>query len=196
MNERSIEVLQPLYEEYHKCSLEEKNDRTVKRLKELDEQLTYSSLGLEHFFREIAVMYENIVALSERVKTKKTKDILDTLSKTMADIFLEGEAIEILDGDVVHCPIVWLKAVLNQIEKRENRSTKSFKVSAVGAQSSGKSTLFNTVFGLNFPVSSGRCTRGAYMQLVKLDEQLAKRLQCDYLMVIDSEGLIVQSFKE
>ena len=190
LNERSIKVLQPLYEEYHKCSLEEKNDRTVKRLKELDEQLTYSSLGLEHFFREMAVMYENIAALSERVRTKKTKDLLETLSKTMADIFLEGEAIEILDGDVVHCPVVWLKAVLNQIEKRENRSTKSFKVSAVGAQSSGKSTLFNTVFGLNVPVSSGRCTRGAYMQLVKLDEQLAKRLQCDYFLVIDSEGLM------
>ena len=34
----------------------------------------------------------------------------------------------------------------------------------------GKSTLLNTTFGLNFPVSSGRCTRGAYMQLVKVDE--------------------------
>ena len=188
LNERSIEVLQPLYEEYNKCNLEEKSDRTLKRLKELNEQLTYNSLGLEHFFREMAVMYENIVALSEKVRTKKTQDILDTLSKTMADILLEGEAIEILDGDVVHSPVVWLKAVLNHIEKREN--IRVFKVSATGAQSSGKSTLLNTVFGLNFPVSSGRCTRGAYMQLVKLDKQLTKRLQCDYLLVIDSEGLM------
>ena len=28
------------------------------------------------------------------------------------------------------------------------------------------------------------------MQLVKIDEQIAKRLQCDYLLVIDSEGLM------
>ena len=48
LNERSIEMLQPLYEEYHKCSLERKCKKTDRKLKELNEQLTYSSLGLEH----------------------------------------------------------------------------------------------------------------------------------------------------
>ena len=133
LNERSTQLLQPLYEEYQKCSLEEKSNETDRKLKELNEQLTYSSLGLEHFFREMAVMYENITALSEKVESKKTQDLLDTLSKTMADILLEGEAIEILDGDVVHSPVVWLKAVLNQIEYSRNIS----KISALGAQSSG-----------------------------------------------------------
>ena len=188
LNERSVELLQPLYEEYQKCRLEEQSEKSDRKLKKLNEQLMYSSLGLEHFFREAAVMYENMVALSEKLSPKENQleEVLDTFSKTMADILLAGEAIEILDGDVVHCPVVWLKAVLNQIEN----SRKVFKVSALGAQSSGKSTLLNTVFGLNFPVSSGRCTRGAYMQLVKMDEKLSRRLQCDYLMVIDSEGLM------
>ena len=135
-------------------------------------------------------MYENMAALCEKVLLKENplEYVLDTLSRTMADILLEGEAIEILDGDVVHCPVLWLKAVLNQIENREK--VRIFKVSALGAQSSGKSTLLNTVFGLDFPVSSGRCTRGAYMQLVKINEKLSKQLQSDYLLVIDSEGLM------
>ena len=60
----------------------------------------------------------------------------------------------------------------------------------MGAQSCGKSTVLNTMFGLNFPVSSGRCTRGAYMQLVKVDGKLKETLRCDYVAVIDSEGLM------
>ena len=161
LNERSIDLLQPLYEDYEKYCLEEKCQETDRKLKELNEQLTYSSFGLEHFFREMAVMYENIAALDAKVDSKQNKleVVLDMFSKTMADILLEGEAIEILDGDVIHSPVVWLKAVLNQIEKKEK--LRIFKVSALGAQSSGKSTLLNTVFGLHFPVTSGRCTRGA-----------------------------------
>ena len=190
LNERSVELLQPLYEDYEKYRLEERSKETDRKLKELNEQLTYNSFGLEHFFREIAVMYENMAALIEKVDSKENQleAVLDTVSKTMADILLEGEAIEILDGDVVHSPVLWLKAVLSQIENKEK--LRIFKVSALGAQSSGKSTLLNTVFGLNFPVTSGRCTRGAYMQFVKIDKPLANRLHCDYLLVIDSEGLM------
>ena len=190
LNERSTELLQPLYEDYEKYRLEEKSPETDRKLRELNEHLTYSSLGLEHFFREMAVMYENMAALRKKLGPKKylLDDVLEKLSETMADIVLEGDAMEILDGDAVHSPVLWLKAVLTQIERRGE--IRIFKVSALGAQSSGKSTLLNTVFGLNFPVSSGRCTRGAYMQLVKIDENFAKRLKCDYLLVIDSEGLM------
>ena len=161
--------------------LKKKGKETDRKLKELNEQLAYSSLGLEHFFREMAVMYENMIALRDKLESQEHQldDVLKTLSKTMADMLLEGEAIEILDSDAVHSPVLWIKAVLSQVENKEN--VRIFKVSALGAQSSGKSTLLNTVFGLNFPVSSGRCTRGAYMQLVKIDRGLAKRLRCDYL---------------
>ena len=141
LNERSVELLQPLYEDYEKYRLEEKSLETDRKLKELNEQLTYSSLGLEHFFREMAIMYENMAALSKKLGPEENhlEDILDKLSKTMADIVLEGEAIEILDGDAVHSPILWLKAVINYTENSEK--IRIFKVSALGAQSSGKSTL-------------------------------------------------------
>ena len=189
LNEKSIKQLQPIYEEYDKCRLEDiLSEERDEKLSELNKKLIHNSFGLEHFFREIAIMYENMVALDKKVGGRDMGEVLNMLSGIVAEILLNGEAIEILDGDAEYSPVLWLKAVLNQIGNREK--VRIFKISALGAQSSGKSTLLNILFGQNFPVSSGRCTRGAYMQLVKIDDQLAKRLRCDYLAVIDSEGLM------
>ena len=192
LNQRSVEMLKPLNEEYEKCRLREESEEKEQTLKALDEKLRHGSLGLEHFFREMAVMYENILLLKEKAGHVADLDnILDLLSGSMADVLMEGTAIEIMDGDAVTIPVEWLKAVFLNVE----RSTTStvFKVSVLGAQSCGKSTLLNTAFGLNFPVSSGRCTRGAYLQLVKVDESLKETLRCDYVAVIDSEGLMSRS---
>ena len=188
LNGRSMQQLLPLYEEYEKWRIEDESKERSEKLKELDEQLTHGSLGIEHFFREMAVMYENTVALRDRTGYNDLDNILDLLVDAMAEVFLQGTAIEIMDGDAVNVPVAWLSAVLNRIEN-SSRST-LFKVSVLGAQSCGKSTLLNTIFGLNFPVSSGRCTRGAYMQLVKVDASLKETLKCDYVAVIDSEGLM------
>ena len=188
LNERSVQLLEPLYEEYAKCRLEEESKEKEEKLKNLDQQLTHGSLGLEHFFREMAVMYDNVSALRERNKSKDLSDKLDILTSIMAQVLMEGTAIEIMDGDAVNVPVAWLYAVLEKVQNCKSSSI--FKVSVLGAQSCGKSTLLNAVFGLNFPVSSGRCTRGAYMQLVKIDESLREILHCDYVAVIDSEGLM------
>ncbi|CAN0338762.1 unnamed protein product [Lampetra planeri] len=45
------------------------------------------------------------------------------------------------------------------------------------------------MFGLQFAVSSGRCTRGAFMQLISIDDELRQELECDFILVIDTEGL-------
>ena len=116
------------------------------------------------------------------------EELLELFADVMAELWLEGVAVEIMDGDAVHIPVEWLKAVLNKLDS--SSKLKVFKVSAIGAQGCGKSTLLNTTFGLNFPVSSGRCTRGAYMQLVKVDKSLKETLKCDFVAVIDSEGLM------
>ena len=190
LNERSVQLLQPLYDEYEKCRTEDESEERDKKLKSLDEQLMHGSLGCEHFFREIAVLYENTVALREKAGSKfhDLDELLDVLSSTMASLLMEGTAIEIMDGDAVNVPVAWLTAVLKKVEDSSRKTV--FKVSAIGAQSCGKSTLLNTGFGLNFPVSSGRCTRGAYMQLVKVDESLKEILKCDFVAVIDTEGLM------
>ena len=166
--------------------------KTDRRLKEIDEQLTHGSLGIEHFFREMAVIYDNITTLGKQSRNlSEFENVLNLLIGTMAAVLMEGTAIELMDGDAVNVPVEWLSSVLNNIES--GVQTTLFKVSVLGAQSCGKSTLLNTVYGLNFPVSSGRCTRGAYLQLVKVDESLKETIRCDYLAVIDSEGLMSRS---
>ena len=188
LNERSIQQLQPLHEEYEKWRVEDESQERSEKLKELDEQLTYGSLGIEHFFREMAVTFENILALDKRMVSENLGGILNLLTDVMATVFLQGTAIEIMDGDAVNVHAAWLNAVFNKIEHCDRMTF--FKVAVLGAQSCGKSTLLNTIFGLNFPVSSGRCTRGAYMQLVKVGGSLRETLHCDYVAVIDSEGLM------
>ena len=184
LNERSVQHLEPLYEKYHKWQLETEGELRERNLKEIDHQIRSGSLGLEHFFREMSIMYDSIHALEERTKSKDLASLNISMAQTMASLFLEGTALEIMDGDVVTVPIAWLKSVLTKIP--QSQSIKLFKISVLGAQSSGKSTLLNAVFGLNFPVSSGRCTSGAYMQLVKIDPELQKVLGCQYVLVIDS----------
>ncbi|TWW69494.1 GTPase 1 Interferon-induced very large [Takifugu flavidus] len=58
-----------------------------------------------------------------------------------------------------------------------------------GIQSSGKSTMLNAMFGLQFAVSVGRCTKGAFMQLLKVSDELRDLLKFDYVLVVDTEGL-------
>ena len=65
---------------------------------------------------------------------------------------------------------------------------KLFIISVVGIQSSGKSTLLNTMFGLKFAVSAGRCTRGVYCLLIPVDAT-SMEVGYDYMLVIDTEGL-------
>ncbi|XP_058255685.1 interferon-induced very large GTPase 1-like [Hemibagrus wyckioides] len=62
-------------------------------------------------------------------------------------------------------------------------------ITVLGVQSSGKSTLLNTMFGVQFAVSSGRCTRGAFMIFLPVGEDLKEELLCDFVLLIDTEGL-------
>ena len=60
-------------------------------------------------------------------------------------------------------------------------------LSVLGIQSSGKSTLLNSMFNLNFLVSEGRCTRGANLQILKVDEE---KSSYKYILLIDTEGIV------
>ena len=215
LNDRSVQYLEPLYQKYAQCRLEDDSEEKDQKLQEIDKQLNHGSLGLEHFFREMAVVHDYLWALERRVRSANFSKVKRLLKTAMAEVFMDGTAIEIMDEDAVTVPVKWISSVLHKVQKSLNKATNSpskitkslskttessrkttklFKISVLGAQSCGKSTLLNTVFGLNFPVSSGRCTRGAYMQLVKVDGELEKILGCDYVLVIDSEGLMSRAF--
>ena len=194
LNKRSVRMLQlqPLYEEYDKCRAADKVPDRDANLKEIERKIARGSLGLEHFFRELAIMYENLIALREKSGRLSDMDVsLDILVGHMSQLLVEGTAIELLNSDAMDVPVSWLNAIFRGVENCTK--TTLFKVSALGAQSSGKSTLLNAVFGSNFPVSSGRCTRGAYMQLVQVEDTLKQVLKCSCVAIIDSEGLMSRS---
>ena len=194
LDKMSRRNLPTLREKYHSLWLQlqevkkEQNQTEMERLRvkvnQSEQQLAMASFGLENIFRELGQMYE---CLSEGTKkSKDTRKILESLSQIGAEQLLRGNPLEVVDGDAASVPIVWIRSVLSKLQ--DNIGDKRVLVlSVLGVQSSGKSTLLNTMFGLQFAVSAGRCTRGAYMQLIPVDESAG--LSYDYLAVIDTEGL-------
>ncbi|KAI4537600.1 hypothetical protein MG293_012463 [Ovis ammon polii] len=141
------------------------------------------TLGIEHILREAGQIYE---ALEEASPMKDT--LFLSLPHIAADLMISGVPIELMDGDVSYVPLRWVAAVFDKLsEKLGNK--RLFVLSVLGLQSSGKSTLLNALFGLQFTVSAGRCTRGAYMQLLKVEETFTAELGFDFVLVVDTEGL-------
>ena len=128
-------------------------------------------------------------------ESQTLKDKANHLPQIMAEIMDEGHALELMDGDASHVPTLWVMAVIEKLKTvcgknaREKNGGKIFVLSVLGIQSTGKSTLLNTMFGLRFNVSAGRCTRGAYIQLLPLDNSLRQMIDCDYVLIVDTEGL-------
>ncbi|XP_072331425.1 interferon-induced very large GTPase 1-like isoform X2 [Scyliorhinus torazame] len=183
------EEYKALYEESQEVSADQRKTAaaTWKRLQALDKQISTSSLGLEHLMREIGLIYETFI--DQKNQNKEEKCIVQQLPRTAADLMLDGVPLELIDGDVSNIPLQWVTAVLKEVEHKIGKQTRVFVLTVLGVQSTGKSTLLNTMFGLQFAVSSGRCTRGAFMQLIKVTGDLQKELGCGYIMVIDTEGL-------
>uniref|UniRef100_A0A8C8INU0 VLIG-type G domain-containing protein n=2 Tax=Oncorhynchus tshawytscha TaxID=74940 RepID=A0A8C8INU0_ONCTS len=152
---------------------------------DLDKQISNSSLGTEHFLREVGQMYEATMS-SESSETQK---YVQGLPGICAQLMLDGFPLELMDGDASNIPMMWISDVLQELHSLTMSNSKIRVVSVLGVQSTGKSTLLNTMFGVQFAVSSGRCTRGAFMQLIKVKEEFRDELKCDFIMVIDTEGL-------
>ncbi|XP_071948957.1 interferon-induced very large GTPase 1-like [Antedon mediterranea] len=191
----SIQKLQPIREEYiakwnelcdHNKDKPETSKPTLETMKykldELEQQLSHESVGLEHFTREIGQNYEMLSALKLPISDS------DYLAEVTAEMLIHGYPIELMDGDATHVPLTWIEAVFNSL-KYQVGNKKVFVLSVLGIQSSGKSTMLNAMFGLQFSVSAGRCTKGIFAQLVSLDKGLREETQCDYMLVVDTEGL-------
>ncbi|XP_073668849.1 interferon-induced very large GTPase 1-like [Paramisgurnus dabryanus] len=155
-------------------------------LDRIAKELQAATFGLEHILREIGQIYESCSAV------KKEKQGMgcgfSTLPSLAAEMMVSGFPLELMDGDAAHVPLTWVTAVLDELINKLG-DQRVFVLSVLGVQSSGKSTMLNAMFGLQFAVSAGRCTRGAFMQLVKVSDEMKKKLTFDYILVVDTEGL-------
>ena len=155
-----------------------------KEVSEAEDRLINAPLGLEHLMRELGQMFEAVEGCDSSLLNHHFVQNIRKLPKIVASLLLNGQPFELMDGDAGNIPLSWLKAVLSELKLLLSEK-KTFVVSILGVQSSGKSTLLNTMFGLQFGVSAGRCTKGVCMQLV----QCETGLPFDYVYVVDTEGL-------
>ncbi|KAI4898356.1 hypothetical protein NFI96_000655, partial [Prochilodus magdalenae] len=171
-----------LKEQYRTCQETSGNKDEISKL---DKEISCCSLGIEHFLRELGQIYESVV-LTGNVELEQQ---ISHLPKLCAELLLEGFPLELIDGDASNIPMRWISDVLKELNGLVQPNNKIMAVTVLGVQSTGKSTLLNTMFGVQFAVSSGRCTRGAFMLLLKVTEDFRAVLNCDYLVIIDTEGL-------
>uniref|UniRef100_A0A8C1I9L3 Si:dkey-204a24.11 n=1 Tax=Cyprinus carpio TaxID=7962 RepID=A0A8C1I9L3_CYPCA len=174
--------LSRIQEQYRDACQNPKEDK--ERLRELDNQIASSSLGIQHFMRELSQLYE-----SAHFQGNWNHSSLKKLPELCAQLMLNGFPLELIDGDASNIPLRWIGDVLSALNKLTTPHNRIRVVTVLGVQSSGKSTLLNTMFGVQFAVSSGRCTRGAFMLLIGVSEEFRSELLCDYILIIDTEGL-------
>ena len=185
LDDKSMFELPHLQKKYHDIKREirakggklDKDDHS--RLVEAGRALAQGSLGVEHLFREIAQIYEAFGA------TGIIPMDVSNLPSLMASLMLSGTSIELMDGDTSSVALHWLQKIFDCLHK-ELKKARVLVVAVLGIQSSGKSTLLNAMFGLDFAVSAGRCTKGVYAQLVRIG---SANYPFDYVLVLDTEGL-------
>ncbi|OCT59052.1 up-regulator of cell proliferation [Xenopus laevis] len=170
---------------------EKYNDKAnnQEELEQLDHQISDSSLGVEHFLREMGQFYEAECSMVNQGKIKPDKSKFSNLPGIAADLLLDGFPLELIDGDASNIPLTWVSHLLTELDNKTGGKCRIRVITVLGVQSTGKSTLLNTMFGLQFSVSSGRCTRGSFLTLIKLKENFQKTLDCEFVLAIDTEGL-------
>ncbi|XP_062843658.1 interferon-induced very large GTPase 1-like [Trichomycterus rosablanca] len=173
--------------------IKKKHDKSGKmkaeqtELEEISVRLNAATFGLEHIFREMGQIYESFMSIQRGKKTSGEISI-SIFPKLAAELIKSGLPLELMDGDAAHVPLIWVSAVLDELIKKLG-DQRVFVLSVLGIQRSGKSTMLNAMFGLQFAVSAGRCTRGAFMQLVRVSEEMKEQLKFDYVLIVDTEGL-------
>jgi GTPase Era involved in 16S rRNA processing len=151
------------------------------------EKIDHMNLGFEHLLRKTAQLYTSVVQ-ETRSSSSGGGGAVYRLPQTVAQLIVDGHAVELLDGDAGYIPMAWFLAVCKNISQlRPN--LRVYVVSILGLQSSGKSTLLNSLFACRFAVSVGRCSRGLFMRLLIVDEKISKDYDFDAILLIDSEGL-------
>uniref|UniRef100_F6Z9D0 VLIG-type G domain-containing protein n=1 Tax=Xenopus tropicalis TaxID=8364 RepID=F6Z9D0_XENTR len=190
----SRNTLSKLKAEYRlKCTPKAENIQdNGNELKLIDQQISDSSLGVEHFLRVMGQFYEAECSIVKQGKIKPDERQFSKLPGIAADLLLDGFPLELIDGDASNIPLQWITDVLADLNNKTGGKCRMRVITVLGVQSTGKSTLLNTMFGLQFPVSSGRCTRGAFMTLIKVKEDFQEHLGCELIVVIDTEGLKAQ----
>ncbi|KAM9473370.1 interferon-induced very large GTPase 1-like isoform 1-T1 [Salvelinus alpinus] len=198
LDDLSSDELSDLHHKYDEkwsevLALRKKHDKSEQlkmrqmELEKISGKLQAATFGFEHILREMGQIYEAHASVARQSKGESEVTV-SYLPELAAELMISGHPMELMDGDAAHVPLMWINGVLDEVIKKLG-DQKVFVLSILGIQSTGKSTMLNAMFGLQFAVSAGRCTRGAFMQLVKVTEEMKDDFRFDYVLVVDTEGL-------
>ncbi|XP_039987099.1 interferon-induced very large GTPase 1 [Xiphias gladius] len=144
-----------------------------------------SSLGLEHFLREMGLIFE----LTHINPGSGSHNVL-RLPSLAADLLLYGIPLELMDGDASNIPIHWLGCVFAELRRRlPEEQCRTRVLTSLGVHHARNAEVLSALFGVKFPVERKRSTKGVYMVALCLPDNLRKEMEYDFLFLIDVEGL-------
>ncbi|XP_008278668.1 interferon-induced very large GTPase 1 [Stegastes partitus] len=144
-----------------------------------------SSLGLEHFLREMGLIFE----LTHISPGSGSHNVL-RLPSLAADLLLYGIPLELMDGDAANIPIHWLSCVFAELKHRlPQEQCRTRVLTNLGVHHARNAEVLSALFGVKFPEGRKRSTRGVYMVALCLPYNLRQDMECDFLLLIDVEGL-------
>lgn len=148
-----------------------------------------SSLGLEHFLREMGLIFE----LTHISPGSGSHNVL-RLPSLATDLLLYGIPLELMDGDASNIPIHWLGCVFAELKRRlPQEECRTRVLTNLGVHHARNAEVLSALFGVKLPEGRKRSTRGVYMVALRLPENLRKDMECDFLLLIDVEGLCSMS---
>src|SRR3990167_6629418 len=190
---RSLKTYHDRIKEAHEMNKLNPSDNTRDELDKAKFQLKTKSTSIVHLWREVGEIFSCNAA---------QKETLFCGNEELADLgalyLLDGGVVELADGDSCKVNTLWIQTVLRKCNEKcaqvIGRDPIISVTSITGVQSSGKSTLLNTMFGCNLLTSEAACTRGINITLIKSDKEW--KSNADYMLVMDTEGICNQLFKK
>ena len=156
----------------------------------LNELLSEFDVSVDSFWRELQFCCE----LKEDSANPMPNILADNLlpdEKSIQDVYRShvmcGHPVQVLWGSPLQMSGQFMRDVLRQLGVENIAPNDMLVVSVIGAQSSGKSTLMNFLFGCGFATRVGRCTRGLYASYMECNLPNGKNKA---VLVLDSEGLL------
>ncbi|XP_046635713.1 interferon-induced very large GTPase 1-like [Daphnia pulicaria] len=174
---KEVESLSVSYRDKLLSNADETDLHSVaKNLRSAKTNLIENVLGIEHLWRELSHLYVDM-------EPERRSPAIKNIPRLAAQHLMDGFCLELLDGDSNIIRTEWIKEVVHQLGSLME-GKRLFILSVMGVQSSGKSTLLNTMFGIRMRTSVGQCTRGVNMQLLAVEG----RPEYDYILLLDTEG--------
>ena len=168
---------------------EENKEASVVKRRQLNKtvkNIVKTSVDTSSLFRElVSMIYLIHTHDADTTERHPIQDSLDRLPETMASLVSNGLQLEIVHNNL--CPIAWIESVLKSLDAQLS-SPNVTSVGILGAQGSGKSTLINSLFGLDLITGEARCLPRGFIQVVSGQSGVkAKKKRPEWFMVFDTE---------